>query len=109
MTTINGQIVIRADDGDLQVEPWSVADTDQTLVTFSNTAQTFCVNRKPGQIVDIGLAAAGSTTIKLRFIVNGKDTGVSLLQAGFVVTVNNRLAATIPVAKGAAIQIKATV
>ena len=107
MTTITGQIEIRADDGDVQIEPFSVTDTSGTLATWDNTSQTFFVCRKPGQIVDI-VASGQSTCTKIKFKVNGKDTGVQKILAGLAPTVNNRMPTTIPIAGGAAVQMLAS-
>jgi hypothetical protein len=104
MTTVTGQLEILADDGDIQVEPMTVTDSaTATLVTFTNTAQTFFVNRKPGKIVDIVVPAC-STATTIKFKVNGKDTGVQKLLSGLIPTVNNRMPAAYPIAGGAAVQ-----
>lgn len=105
MTTVVGQIEILADDGDIQIEPVTLTDsTAGTLGTFTNTSQTFFVNRKPGKIVDIQVPTC-STATTIKFKVNGKDTGVQKLLAGLVSTVNNRMPAAYPIAGGAAVQV----
>lgn len=107
MTTCIGQLEIKADDGDIQVEPISWTDGAggaTSFVTFTNTGLTYFVNRKQGAIVDI-MQSGASTTVLLKFKVNGKDTGVQKMCAAVVPTVNNRMPATYPIAAGAAVQI----
>lgn len=105
MTTVTAIIQIKADDGDVQVEPFTFTDSaTATASTFLNTGLTFFINRKQGAVVDMQIPAC-STATRVRFKVNGKDTGVALLLAGLVSTVNNRIPTTIPIAAGAAVQI----
>lgn len=104
--TIYGQLTIKADDGDVQIERFEVTDsTAGAAATFQSTGLTFFVCRKPGHIVDVMIPTL-STATYIKYFVNGKDTGVTQLGAGIVPTVNNRMPTTFPIAGGASVQIR---
>lgn len=103
-----GQLEIRADDGDIQIEPFRMYQGNQTMVEFTNTGQNFFVNRKHGAIVDIAIGEASSHGGNVSFRVNGRDTGLRMITAGLDPRVNNRMPTTIPIAAGTAIQMVST-
>jgi hypothetical protein len=103
---VMGQLTIKADDGDVQIERYEVTDsTAGAAATFQSTGLTFFVCRKPGHIVDNALGTI-STATYIKYFVNGKDTGVTQLGAAILPSINNRMPATFPIAGGASVQIR---
>jgi hypothetical protein len=107
-SVVKGLVQIKCDDGDVQMEPfsfWHSTSTGTTYnATFDNTGLKFFVCRKNGAIVDVQIASTGDSSY-CAFKVNGKDTGVKLVIAGIIPSINNRMPTTIPIAAGAAVQI----
>lgn len=99
-----GMVWIRADDGDIQMEPFKIPLAENSLVTFNNTSNTFFVVRKSGRIIDIVVNGAAEAIFRIK--VNGIDRGIALPGFRLQPTFSNRLACTIPVCAGAAMQIR---
>lgn len=105
-TPFKGTVTTRYVTGEVDIQPFSGSDVANAFATFDASGLTFYQTRQNGVIADISLIAAGVDTTKLRLYVNNKDTGNTILDAGVVATVNNRVPVPIPIAGGAQIQLK---
>jgi hypothetical protein len=109
-TAVMGQITIQAGDGDIQIETFKYDPNGKPgdMAEFVNTALNFFVVRKPGRIVDITVPDVEGSINAMTFIVNGRDTGITRLLPGLRATVSSRMPAVLPIAGGAAVQLRMT-
>jgi hypothetical protein len=99
-----GQMTIQMEDGNVQIEPFTLPDQEEAMCQFDVTLNNFCVCRGNGYIVDIILV--DGTEGKIKLYVNGRDTGVSWLCAAMHHTVNSRMPSRLGISSGASIQFR---
>jgi len=96
--------------GEIQHEAFTASDVADAYYIFTRTSNNF--TKAPGNanqqvlLTDVALTAAGTDTNKAQLLVSQKDTGVILLTAGYVNTINNRMPQPVPIAGGSTIQFR---
>jgi hypothetical protein len=105
-TPFAGVVTIRYMDADVDMLPITCSDVANADVVFDNSGLTFYNVRKNGVIADISLTAAGVDTTKLRFMVNARDTGLTVLGSQVISSINNRFPVSVRVGAGVLFQIK---
>jgi len=106
-----GTIVIKGDNGRLQVDRLDNADTDQAYCTFKSTGGlAFLDVQHDGFITDLALnITSAGTTKDFKLYINQTDTGIRWVQSLSFPNINNRFFNLNPVRvlKGQRIQIQA--
>jgi hypothetical protein len=105
-TPFKGTITFRYLDGEPDSQAFSCSDVTGADAVFTASALTFYSTRKKGVIADISLVAAGVDTSQIKLYINNKDTGNTILGAGVVATVNNRVPVPIPIVAAAQVQLR---
>jgi hypothetical protein len=86
-----GTITMLGLSGAQYQEPFAASDVANAFVTFDSSGLAFLNLPEPVSVVDVALSASGTDTTKLRFWVNNRDSGKTVLNSGVVSTVNNRV------------------
>jgi hypothetical protein len=89
-----GRVVLKnLRTGEIQSENVYGPDVNADYVQWYSMGQQDWIRSKvkDAYITDVTLSAAGTDTSQIRIYVNGKDSGIRLIKAGLVATVNNRI------------------
>lgn len=109
-TAFYGTIVMRANDGTLQVDRFDSTDVTAAYVTFASTGGSTTLEvLKDCFLTDVitNITTAG-TTLDFKLYLNQRDTNIRWVQSANFPTVDNRFlnGSPIPLAKGSKLQIQ---
>lgn len=102
-------LVLSDDSGRIvQSEVGDASDVADAYVTWKSLgSETSFTARQDCWLADVKLTAAGTDTTRMALYINGVDKGITLLNAGIVATVNNRVPNPIgKIQAGSRIQLK---